>query len=106
MKYLLNTNAVSSVFAIIVALVSKMKQGQLTAPGLINPLVLLEEVPEVRFPIRDHPQEVIKFGIRSPRSAHKCGGVSRTFLKFRTYYKFQELNGRSKKIILKELWML
>ena len=52
MKYLLNTNAVSGVFAIIVALVSKMKQGQLTAPGLINPLVLLEEVPEVWFPIQ------------------------------------------------------
>ncbi len=101
MKYLLNTNAVSGVFAIIVALVSKMKQGQLTAPGLINPIVLLEEVPEVRFPIRDHLQEVIKFGIRSPRSAHKCGGVSRTFLNFQTNYKFQELIGRSKKIILK-----
>ena len=85
MKYLLNTNAVSGVFAIIVALVSKMKQGQLTARGLINPLVLLEEVPEVWFPILDHLNEGIKFGIRSPRSAHKCGGVSRTFLKSRTY---------------------
>ena len=37
MKYLLNTNAVSGVFAIIVALVSKMKQGQLTARGAHQP---------------------------------------------------------------------
>ena len=45
-------------------LVSKMKQGQLTAPGLINPLVSLEEVPEVFRLIEHHPEEVIKFGVR------------------------------------------
>jgi threonine dehydrogenase-like Zn-dependent dehydrogenase len=45
-------------------IVSKMKQDQLTAPGLIDPLVSLEEVPEVFELIKHHPEKVVKFGVR------------------------------------------
>lgn len=44
--------------------VSKMKQGQLTAPGLIDPLVSLEDVPEVFQLIEHHPEKVIKYAVR------------------------------------------
>ena len=41
-----------------------MRQGRLTAPGLIQPLVSLDEFQEVWRLIQDHPEEVVKFGIR------------------------------------------
>lgn len=45
-------------------IVSMMRQGRLTAPGLIQPLVSLDEFQEVWRLIQDHPEEVVKFGIR------------------------------------------
>jgi hypothetical protein len=41
-----------------------MHQGRLTAPGLIQPLVTLDEGPEVWRLIEHHPEEVVKFGVR------------------------------------------
>ncbi len=45
-------------------IVSMMRQGRLTAPGLIQPLVSLDEFHEVWGLIQDRPEEVVKFGIR------------------------------------------
>jgi threonine dehydrogenase-like Zn-dependent dehydrogenase len=42
---------------------SMMQQGKLTAPGLIRPVVSLEEAPEVFERIRNHPEQVIKYGV-------------------------------------------
>ena len=50
-------------FRIYDTIVSKMKQGQLTAPGLIDPIVSLEDVPRVFRLIKHHPEEVIKYGV-------------------------------------------
>ncbi len=51
-------------FRIFDTIVSKMKQGQLTAPGLIDPLVSLEEVPAIFQLIKHRPEEVVKYGVR------------------------------------------
>jgi threonine dehydrogenase-like Zn-dependent dehydrogenase len=45
-------------------IVSMMRKGRLTAPGLIDPVVSLDEGPEVYRMIRDEPEKVIKYGIR------------------------------------------
>jgi len=45
-------------------IVSMMRKGRLTAPGLINPVVPLEEGPEVFRLIEHEPDKVIKFAIR------------------------------------------
>ena len=45
-------------------IVSMMRQGRLTAPGLIQPLVSLDKFQEVWRLIQDHPEEVVKFAIR------------------------------------------
>ena len=44
-------------------IVSMMRQGRLTAPGLIHPVVALEEGPEVFRLIEQDPDKVIKFAI-------------------------------------------
>jgi threonine dehydrogenase-like Zn-dependent dehydrogenase len=41
-----------------------MRQGRLTAPGLIHPVVPLEEGPEVFRLIKEQPDQVIKFAVR------------------------------------------
>jgi len=41
-----------------------MRQGKLTAPGLIQPIVSLEEGPEVFRLMRDEPDKVIKYAVR------------------------------------------
>ena len=46
------------------AIISMMRQGVLTAPGLIQPLVSLEEGPAVWDMVVNEPQKVIKFGVR------------------------------------------
>ena len=46
------------------SIVSMMRQGRLTAPGLIQPLVSLDEGPAVWDLIMNKPAEVVKFGIR------------------------------------------
>lgn len=46
------------------AIISMMRQGALTAPGLIQPLVTLDEGPAVWDLIVNEPKEVVKFGIR------------------------------------------
>lgn len=46
------------------AIVSMMRQGALTAPGLIQPLVSLDEGPAVWDLVVNRPAEVVKFGIR------------------------------------------
>ncbi len=46
------------------ALVSLMRQGKLTAPGLIEPIVSLDDAPEVFRLIRAEPDRVIKYGVR------------------------------------------
>ena len=46
------------------AIVSMMRQGRLTAPGLIHPVVPLEEGPEVFRLIKEQPDQVIKFAVR------------------------------------------
>jgi threonine dehydrogenase-like Zn-dependent dehydrogenase len=43
---------------------SMMRQGRLTAPGLISPIVTLDEGPEIWRLIRDEPQKVIKYAVR------------------------------------------
>lgn len=45
-------------------IVSMMRQGRLTAPGLIQPIVSLEEGPEVFRLIESEPDKVIKFAVR------------------------------------------
>ena len=45
-------------------IVSMMRKGRLTAPGLIFPVVPLEEGPEVFRLIEHEPDKVIKFAIR------------------------------------------
>jgi threonine dehydrogenase-like Zn-dependent dehydrogenase len=46
------------------AIASLMRQGKLSAPGLIQPVVSLEEAPEVFRLMRDEPDRVIKFGVK------------------------------------------
>jgi len=46
------------------AIVSMMRQGRLTAPGLIQPIVALEEGPEVFRLIENEPDKVIKYAVR------------------------------------------
>ena len=46
------------------AIISMMRQGVLTAPGLIQPLVSLDEGPAVWDLVVNKPAEVVKFGIR------------------------------------------
>ena len=46
------------------AIISMMRQGVLTAPGLIQPLVSLDEGPAVWDLVVNNPAEVVKFGIR------------------------------------------
>jgi threonine dehydrogenase-like Zn-dependent dehydrogenase len=43
---------------------SMMRKGRLTAPGLISPVVGLEEGPEVWRMVRDEPEKVMKYAIR------------------------------------------
>ena len=45
-------------------LVSLMKKGKLTAPGLIRPIGTIDEGPEIIQKIKEHPEEVIKFAIK------------------------------------------
>jgi len=45
-------------------IVSMMRQGRLSAPGLIQPVVSLEEGPEVFRLIEEEPDKVIKFAVR------------------------------------------
>lgn len=45
-------------------IVSMMRQGKLTAPGLIAPIVSLDEMPEVFRLIREEPDKVVKFAVR------------------------------------------
>ncbi|MGC9348312.1 MAG: zinc-dependent alcohol dehydrogenase [Anaerolineae bacterium] len=45
-------------------LASLMRQGKLTAPGLITPVVSLDEATGVFDIIRDHPEKVIKYAVR------------------------------------------
>ncbi|MCY4071497.1 MAG: zinc-binding alcohol dehydrogenase [Chloroflexi bacterium] len=46
------------------AIISMMRQGALTAPGLIQPLVSLDEGPAVWDLVVKEPGEVVKFGVR------------------------------------------
>jgi threonine dehydrogenase-like Zn-dependent dehydrogenase len=46
------------------AIVSMMRQGQLMAPGLIHPIVGIDDGPEVFRRIEQAPDQVIKFGVR------------------------------------------
>ena len=46
------------------AIISMMRQGALTAPGLIQPLVSLDDGPAVWDLVVNEPAEVVKFGIR------------------------------------------
>ena len=46
------------------AIISMMRQGALTAPGLIQPLVSLDEAPAVWDLVVNEPAKVVKFGIR------------------------------------------
>jgi hypothetical protein len=41
-----------------------MRQDKLTAPGLIRPIVGVEEVADVFALIRDQPDRVIKYAVR------------------------------------------
>ncbi|MGD8238861.1 MAG: zinc-binding alcohol dehydrogenase [Armatimonadota bacterium] len=45
-------------------IVSMMRKGRLAAPGLIDPVVPLEEGPEVFRLIEEEPDKVIKYGVR------------------------------------------
>ena len=45
-------------------IVGKMKQGELTVPGLIDPLVSIEDFPQVFELIKHKPAEVVKYGVR------------------------------------------
>jgi threonine dehydrogenase-like Zn-dependent dehydrogenase len=45
-------------------IVSMMRKGKLTAPGLIQPVVPLEDGPEVFRQIREEPDRVIKYAVR------------------------------------------
>jgi threonine dehydrogenase-like Zn-dependent dehydrogenase len=45
-------------------IVSMMRKGKLTAPGLIDPVVSLDQGPEVFRQIREMPGDVIKYAIR------------------------------------------
>ena len=51
-------------FRIYDTIVSKMKQDQLTVPGLIDPLVSIEDFPQVFELIKHKPAEVVKYGVR------------------------------------------
>jgi threonine dehydrogenase-like Zn-dependent dehydrogenase len=45
-------------------IVQMMRKGKLSAPGLIQPVVPLEEAPEVFRLIREEPDRVIKYAVR------------------------------------------
>ena len=45
-------------------IVSMMKQDKLTVPGLIDPLVSIEDFPETFELIKHSPSEVVKYGVR------------------------------------------
>jgi threonine dehydrogenase-like Zn-dependent dehydrogenase len=45
-------------------IVSMMRKGKLTAPGLIRPIVSLDEGPALFGLIRDEPDKLIKYGVR------------------------------------------
>ena len=45
-------------------IVSMMKQDKLTVPGLIDPLVSIEDFPETFELIKHNPSEVVKYGVR------------------------------------------
>ena len=45
-------------------IVSMMKQEKLTVPGLIDPLVSIEDFPETFELIKHNPSEVVKYGVR------------------------------------------
>ena len=51
-------------FRVYDTIVSMMKQDQLTVPGLIDPLVSIEDFPEVFELIKHNPAEVVKYGVR------------------------------------------
>ena len=44
-------------------IVSMMRKGKLTAPGLIDPVVSLDQGPEVFHLIKERPDEVIKYAV-------------------------------------------
>ena len=46
------------------SIVSMMKQGKLSVPGLIDPLVSIEDFPETFELIKHNPSAVIKYGVR------------------------------------------
>lgn len=46
------------------AIVSMMWQGRLLAPGVIDPIVSIEEGPDVFDLIRNHPERVVKYAVR------------------------------------------
>ncbi len=46
------------------AIVSMMKQDKLTVPGLIDPLVSIEEFPETFEMVKHSPSDVVKYGVR------------------------------------------
>ncbi len=46
------------------AIISLMRQGKLTAPGLVDPIVTIEEGPEVFRLIEQEPAKVIKFAVQ------------------------------------------
>lgn len=45
-------------------IVSMMRKGRLTAPGLIDPVVTLDEGPAVFQAIKDEPDKVIKYAVK------------------------------------------
>ena len=45
-------------------IVSMMKQDKLSVPGLIDPLVSIEDFPEIFDLIKHNPSEVVKYGVR------------------------------------------
>ncbi len=46
------------------AIVSMTRQGKLTAPGLIQPIVALEDGPKIFHLIKNEPDKVIKYAVR------------------------------------------
>lgn len=51
-------------YRIFDTIVSMMKQDKLTVPGLIDPLVSIEDFPETFELIKHDPSEVVKYGVR------------------------------------------
>jgi threonine dehydrogenase-like Zn-dependent dehydrogenase len=46
------------------AIASLMRQGKLSAPGLIQPIFSLDEAPDIYELMRDEPEKAIKFGVK------------------------------------------